>query len=342
MISLALTSLAHGDGHGRRAYSPKEHGALHAANVRSRDYAYRFDGKEHVGFVAYPTSPAAGPRPGALIGHQWTGVQEMERSRAEELAARGFVVLVPDVYGKGKRPAAGEAAKAAMQAAQSNVPRLHRMLAHAVATLKQLGEGPAVNSSAIVANGYCFGGQLVLEMARANTAGLLAVSSFHGSLASLTTARAPMRAVVRVHHASLDAQGDAGLQRLEAELQTAQASGWATLKYGGVEHGWTDPANRVYAAAQAAQAHESMLALYEQMGLATPDPQSAARPADAGSWGAALLLGLLIGGLIAAVGLAAREQRNKQVVHDIALASMEEEIDDEEEFPSSPRSSSRK
>lgn len=216
------------------------------------------------------------------------------------------------------------------------------MLAHAVATLKQLGEGPPVNGSAIVANGYCFGGQLVLELARANMVGLLAVSSFHGQLASLTTATAPMRAVVRVHHASLDAQGDAGLQRLEAELQTAQASGWATLKYGGVEHGWTDPANRVYAAAQAAQAHESMLALYEQMGLATPHPQSPAHLLTAsagGSWGAALLLGILIGALTAAVGLAAREQQRKQAIRDTALASMEEEIDEEEEFPSSPRSS---
>ena len=336
MISLAVASLAHGDGDGRRAYA-----RVALPNVRSRDYSYRFEGKEHVGFVAYPASPARATLPGALIGHQWTGLQEMERSRAEELAAHGFVVFVPDVYGKGKRPAAGEAAKAAMQAAQSNVPRLHRMLAHAVGTLKTLGEGPAVNGSALVANGYCFGGQLVLELARANTAGLLAVSSFHGELASLTTAQAPLRAAVRVHHASRDAQGDAGLRRLEAELEAAQASGWATLKYGGTEHGWTDPTSRVYAAAEAAQAHESMLALYAQLGLATP-PQGDALLAAAlggGAWGGgALLLGVLLGMLVAGGGLAVREQQRKQAIHDVALASMEEEID-EEELPSSPRRS---
>ena len=45
--------------------------------------------------------------------------------------------------------------------------------------------GPAVNQSALMANGYCFGGTMVLELARTG-AQLLGVSSFHGELHNLT------------------------------------------------------------------------------------------------------------------------------------------------------------
>ena len=111
MFVVVLSSLAHGP------KSAKKAEFIHTVppRVRGRDFTHRFEGRDHLGYVAWPLG-VSGQRPGAIIAHQWTGVGEMERYRAVELAARGFVVFAPDLYGKGKRPAAGEAARTVMQA----------------------------------------------------------------------------------------------------------------------------------------------------------------------------------------------------------------------------------
>ena len=44
-------------------------------------------------------------RPGVLIVHQWKGVTDYERKRAEMLAQLGYVAFCADIYGKGVRPA---------------------------------------------------------------------------------------------------------------------------------------------------------------------------------------------------------------------------------------------
>jgi dienelactone hydrolase len=41
---------------------------------------------------------------------------------------------------------------------------------------------PAVNATAVSANGYCFGGLMVLELARFGGSEVAAVTSFHGEV----------------------------------------------------------------------------------------------------------------------------------------------------------------
>ena len=55
------------------------------------------------GFLAYDDA-VAGPRPGVLVVHQWMGLTDNERMRAEMLAELGYVALAADVYGQGVRP----------------------------------------------------------------------------------------------------------------------------------------------------------------------------------------------------------------------------------------------
>src|SRR6476660_6550434 len=57
-----------------------------------------------------------GKRPGVLVVHQWKGLGDYEKKRAEMLARLGYNVFAVDIYGKGTRPnnpkdAATEAAK---------------------------------------------------------------------------------------------------------------------------------------------------------------------------------------------------------------------------------------
>jgi dienelactone hydrolase len=45
-----------------------------------------------------------GPRPGVLVVHQWKGLGDYEKKRAEMLARLGYNVFAVDIYGKGVRP----------------------------------------------------------------------------------------------------------------------------------------------------------------------------------------------------------------------------------------------
>jgi dienelactone hydrolase len=56
------------------------------------------------GYLAYDDSAAQGKRPGVLIVHQWMGLTDYEKHRAEMLAKMGYVVFAADIYGKGIRP----------------------------------------------------------------------------------------------------------------------------------------------------------------------------------------------------------------------------------------------
>src|SRR5665811_1624538 len=55
------------------------------------------------GYLAYDDS-IAGKRPGVLVVHQWLGLTDYEKHRAEQLAALGYVAFCADIYGKDIRP----------------------------------------------------------------------------------------------------------------------------------------------------------------------------------------------------------------------------------------------
>ena len=93
------------------------------------------------------------------------------------------------------------------------------------------------------------------------------MSSFHGELGNLTAqAHDDISAVVQVHHANLDYQGDAGLLNFETEMRARNVTHWSTSKYGtDVSHGWTDPTSQNYRKFYADQAHSAMWALFDQL-----------------------------------------------------------------------------
>ena len=53
-----------------------------------------------------------GKRPAVLIVHQWKGLGDYEKKRAEMLARLGYNVFAADIYGKGIRPQTPQAAAA--------------------------------------------------------------------------------------------------------------------------------------------------------------------------------------------------------------------------------------
>lgn len=134
------------------------------------------------GYVAYDDS-SKGKKPGVVIVHNWMGLGEGTKKRAEDLAKLGYVAFAADIYGKGVR--AKDAAEAGKLAGQYKGDRA-LLRARATAALETLKSNPHVDTKKLNAMGYCFGGTAALELAMSG-APLNGVVSFHGGLDFPTT-----------------------------------------------------------------------------------------------------------------------------------------------------------
>jgi dienelactone hydrolase len=121
----------------------------------------------------------AGRRPAILIVHQWTGLSDYEKMRAEMLARLGYNVFALDIYGKGIRPEPPESGKESGKYKEDRALFRKRL----EAGLQVLRGLPETDPEKVAAIGYCFGGVGVLELARSG-ADIGGVVSFHGGLAT--------------------------------------------------------------------------------------------------------------------------------------------------------------
>ena len=175
--------------------------------------------------------------PAVLIAHQWKGLSDYEKKRAEMLVKLGYRVFCADVYGKGVRAANPQDASQLAGKYKGDRPLLRERINAALNTLKQQ---PGVNTNRIAAIGYCFGGTTVLELARSG-AELKGVVSFHGGLGSPTPADAQnIKSKVLVLHGADDQFVPAEeLAGFEKEMRDAKVD-WQLVSYGGAVHSFTD------------------------------------------------------------------------------------------------------
>jgi len=189
------------------------------------------------GYIAYDDA-VKGNRPGVIVVHEWMGLNPYAKKRAEQLAALGYVGFAIDMYGKGVR--AGDAKEAA---ALSGIYRNDRKLmrSRANSALEFFRKHPLVDKRLIAAIGYCFGGTVVLEMARGG-ADLAGVVSFHGGLDTPNPADAKnFKGKVLVLHGADDplVPKDQVLAFWD-EMRKAGAD-WQMVAYGGAVHSFTNP-----------------------------------------------------------------------------------------------------
>jgi len=170
--------------------------------------------------------------------HEWWGHNAYARTRAEMLAALGYTAFALDMYGTGKLADHPNDAKTFMQAAVSNMPEAEKRFqtAHEV-----LMRHSTVDREKTAAIGYCFGGGIVLHMARAGT-DLDGVVSFHGSLGTQTPAESNR---VKANVLVLTGASDPFIpveqvQAFEAEMVAAGVQ-YELKSYPGVKHSFTNP-----------------------------------------------------------------------------------------------------
>lgn len=178
-----------------------------------------------------------GKRPAVLVVHQWKGLSDYEKKRAEMLARLGYNVLAADVYGKGIRPQTQQEAGAQAGKYRNNRPLLR---ARVRAGLDLLAGNELTDPQRIAAIGYCFGGTAVLELARSG-APLAGVASFHGGLSTPNPADAKnIKAKVLVLSGADDPSvPPKDVTAFEEEMRQGGVD-WQLVSYGGAVHGFTD------------------------------------------------------------------------------------------------------
>ena len=209
------------------------------AEITARELDYAAGEERLRGYLAYPANLKKGRKiPGVLVVHEWWGHNDYVRYRARMLAELGYAAFAIDMYGAGKLASHPAEARAFAQASLRTFPAAERRFRAALAELNRL---PFVDPERHAAIGYCFGGGVVLNMARANLP-LKGVVSFHGRLAALTQARRNPGPAILVLHGADDAFVPAAqIASFKAEMKNAGAN-FKFISYPGVKHAFTSKA----------------------------------------------------------------------------------------------------
>lgn len=147
------------------------------AAVQNKTVVYRHGELECRGYLAWDDS-VKGPRPGVLVLHEWWGLNDYARGRADELAKLGYVAFAADIYGGGKVTEHPQEAGDMATKVRANVADWRKRAEEALGVL---AAQPQCDKTRLAAIGYCFGGSTALQLAYAG-ADLKAVGTFHAAL----------------------------------------------------------------------------------------------------------------------------------------------------------------
>ena len=169
-------------------------------SIQTREIQYNAaDGQRLVGYFAAPSSQT--PHAGIIVAPEWWGRNEYTEQRARELAEHGYAALAIDMYGdKNVTTDAKQAYEWMMQTFADADTIVNR----AKAGLDTLAAQPEVNADQLAAIGFCYGGKVVLDLARSG-APFKAVATFHATLAPKAPAvEGQIQGEILVLHGELD------------------------------------------------------------------------------------------------------------------------------------------
>jgi len=208
-----------------------------AAAIKTKDVSYTYDGTTMKGVLVWDDAQT-GKRPGVLVVHEWWGLNDYAKKRAEQLAGLGYVAFACDMYGDGKL--VDNPKDAGMLA--GGLRKDHKAwMGRALAAVKVLQDDPNVDASKIAAIGYCFGGSTALELA--NTAGpIVAAVGFHAALPPIDAEKAKkIKARILIAHGADDSFiPDEAIKQTKDAYDAAKVN-YRFVAYPGAVHSYTVP-----------------------------------------------------------------------------------------------------
>jgi dienelactone hydrolase len=198
---------------------------------------YSAQGVVMKGYLAYDKN-ITGKRPAVLVAPEWWGLNDYARKRARMLAELGYTALAVDMYGDGKVVTTpDDAGKLSSEVMKNSEVAKARFMA----ATDFLKEQPSVDPNRIAAIGYCFGGGVVLNMARQGV-DLRGVASFHGGLTAVKPAQpGSVKAKILVLNGGADKFiTPEQIEAFEREMKSAGAD-FRFISYPGALHSFTNP-----------------------------------------------------------------------------------------------------
>jgi dienelactone hydrolase len=217
------------------ACTPKKNEA--SRHLKTSSVVYQQDGKDFEGYIAAPKS-ANGKLPAILIIHEWDGLGDYIKSRANMLAENGYFAFAMDMYGKGIRAKDHKEAAELSGAYGKDRKLLRSRVETGLAVLKAREE---VDPNRIVVIGYCFGGMAAIETALMG-ADIKGVVTFHAALSFPTIAQdaANVKVPILINHGGADAFIPAtDIKALKSAFDKAKVS-YKFVVHEGATHGFTN------------------------------------------------------------------------------------------------------
>jgi dienelactone hydrolase len=210
--------------------------------IQGKTVEYSAQGTVMKGYLAYEEN-VKGKRPGVLVVHEWWGLNDYARKRAQMLAELGYTALGLDMYGGGKQAVHPDDAGKFSSELMANFDLAKTRF---IAGMDFLKQQPTVDPNRIAAIGYCFGGGVVLNMARQGV-DLKGVASFHGGLSAVKLAQPGMvKAKILVLHGADDKfVTSEQIEAFKQEMKSAGAN-LQFISYPGAIHSFTNPEADAY------------------------------------------------------------------------------------------------
>ncbi len=208
------------------------------AEIKEQPVTYSDGTTTMKGFVVYDDAVKT-KQPGIIMIHEWWGITPHMHNEAKKFAQQGYTAFIADMYGDAKTADnpkdAGALSSSVMKDPKAMESRFN-------AARAELAKQPSVNPQHIGAVGYCFGGAVVLNMARAG-ADLDAVAGFHASLGLNTPPPAP--GTVKAKVLILNGADDPFVKKeqyeaLKKDFDAAKAD-YRIVTYPGAVHAFTNP-----------------------------------------------------------------------------------------------------
>ena len=207
------------------------------ASIKEEPVSYKTGDTTMRGFIVYDAATKS-RRPGIILVHEWWGITKHMHNEARRFAQNGYTVLIADMFGEGRT---ADNPKDAGALAGSVMKNPAEMQSRFNAARAELAKHPSVDATKIAAAGYCFGGTVALNMARAG-ADLAGVAAFHAGLAANTPAPKAVRPKILVLNGADDplVKPDQ-IEAFKRDMDAARAD-YRFINYPGAVHAFTNPA----------------------------------------------------------------------------------------------------
>jgi dienelactone hydrolase len=205
-------------------------------SIKTANVLYMADSMHCPGFIAYDQN-RTGKLPIVVVVHEWWGLTDYVKSRAEQLAKLGFFAIDADMFGEGRTASTPAEAMAFTKPYYSNPALTRTRLDAVIAKAKTF---PQADSSRVATIGYCFGGFVVLNAAKLG-APVKGTVSFHGDLSGVAPQKGVIQGDILICQGGNDSFVPENARAAFKKSMDSVGARYTFIKYAGAEHAFTNP-----------------------------------------------------------------------------------------------------